>query len=192
MRCPFIFRPKFSSPYAEEYACPVLLSSTASVVQWSGFLATDPQVRVRFLALIIGLCILLRIYQSTYRDLRTQPMSVLESREYDRGVPPRWSCDTLLPINVGSGRSVGIVRSRTKATEILLVMRRNNYYCSSYRLLYALSDKFSGFYKFPGCNSVHWEELSDRLCCLVIRVPGYITKMHCASCEVRTEFIYVM
>jgi hypothetical protein len=34
--------------------------------------------------------------------------------------------------------------------------------------------------------------VSDRLCGLVVRVPGYITEMYCASCEVRTEFIYVM
>jgi hypothetical protein len=32
----------------------------------------------------------------------------------------------------------------------------------------------------------------DRLCGLVVRVPGYITEMYCVSCEVRTEFIYVM
>jgi hypothetical protein len=25
-----------------------------------------------------------------------------------------------------------------------------------------------------------------------VRVPGYTTEMYCASCEVRTEFIYVM
>jgi hypothetical protein len=28
--------------------------------------------------------------------------------------------------------------------------------------------------------------------CLVVRVPGYWTEMYCASCEVRTQFIYVM
>jgi hypothetical protein len=32
----------------------------------------------------------------------------------------------------------------------------------------------------------------DRLCGLVVRVAGYRTEMYCASCEVRTEFIYVM
>jgi hypothetical protein len=32
----------------------------------------------------------------------------------------------------------------------------------------------------------------DRLCGLVVRVPGYTTEKYCASCEVRTEFIYVM
>jgi hypothetical protein len=32
----------------------------------------------------------------------------------------------------------------------------------------------------------------DRLCGLVVRVPGCRKKMYCASCEVRTEFIYVM
>jgi hypothetical protein len=26
----------------------------------------------------------------------------------------------------------------------------------------------------------------------VVRVPGYTTEMYCASCEVRTEFMYVM
>jgi hypothetical protein len=29
----------------------------------------------------------------------------------------------------------------------------------------------------------------DRLCGLVVRVPGYRTEMYCVSCEVRTEFI---
>jgi hypothetical protein len=32
----------------------------------------------------------------------------------------------------------------------------------------------------------------DRLCGLLIRVPGYVTEMYCVYCEVRTEFIYVM
>jgi hypothetical protein len=27
---------------------------------------------------------------------------------------------------------------------------------------------------------------------LVVRVPGYRTEMYCVSCEVQTEFIYVM
>jgi hypothetical protein len=35
-------------------------------------------------------------------------------------------------------------------------------------------------------------ELNFRLCGLVVRVPDYITEMYCISCEVRTEFIYVM
>jgi hypothetical protein len=35
-------------------------------------------------------------------------------------------------------------------------------------------------------------EIHDRLCGLVVRVPGYWTEMYCVSCEVRTEFIYVM
>jgi hypothetical protein len=32
----------------------------------------------------------------------------------------------------------------------------------------------------------------DCLCGLVVRVPGYTTEMYCVSCEVQTEFIYVM
>jgi hypothetical protein len=34
--------------------------------------------------------------------------------------------------------------------------------------------------------------IKDRLCGLVVRAPGYRTEMYCVSCEVRTEFIYVM
>jgi hypothetical protein len=34
--------------------------------------------------------------------------------------------------------------------------------------------------------------LNDRLCGLVARVPGYRMEMCCDSCEVRTEFMYVM
>jgi hypothetical protein len=33
---------------------------------------------------------------------------------------------------------------------------------------------------------------SDRLCGLVVRVPGYRKEMNCVSSDVRTEFIYVM
>jgi hypothetical protein len=32
----------------------------------------------------------------------------------------------------------------------------------------------------------------DRPYGLVVRVPGYKTDMYCDSCEVRTDFIYVM
>jgi hypothetical protein len=32
----------------------------------------------------------------------------------------------------------------------------------------------------------------DRLCGLVVRLPGYTTELYCVSCEVRTELIYVM
>jgi hypothetical protein len=35
-------------------------------------------------------------------------------------------------------------------------------------------------------------KLRDRLYGLVVRVTGYRTEMCCVSCEVRTEFIYVM
>jgi hypothetical protein len=41
-----------------------------------------------------------------------------------------------------------------------------------------------------GENEQH--KSSDRLCGLVARVPGYTTEMYCASCEVKTEFIYIM
>jgi hypothetical protein len=32
----------------------------------------------------------------------------------------------------------------------------------------------------------------DRLCGLVAGVPNYRTEMYCVSCEVQTEFIYIV
>jgi hypothetical protein len=49
----------------------------------------------------------------------------LEIREYGRRDPSRWKCDTLYPqklaltSSTSGGRSVGIVRSRTQATELV-------------------------------------------------------------------------
>jgi hypothetical protein len=42
------------------------------------------------------------------------------------------------------------------------------------------------------CLSLIGLECKCRLCSPVARVPGYTTEMYCASCEVQTEFIYVM
>jgi hypothetical protein len=41
-------------------------------------------------------------------------------------------------------------------------------------------------------KSLHWRRTSMTVCGLVVRDPGCITEMYCASCEVWTEFIYVM
>jgi hypothetical protein len=43
---------------------------------------------------------------------------------------------------------------------------------------------------WPESASELFRPSDRRLCGLV--VPGYITEMYCASCEVRTEVIYVM
>jgi hypothetical protein len=57
--------------------------------------------------------------------------SVLENRDYGRMVPPYWPHDTLYPQKVGltsptsGGRSVGIVRSLTKATELYITFQTN-------------------------------------------------------------------
>jgi hypothetical protein len=58
---------------------------------------------------------------------------------------------------------------------------------------YSLSES-SLFVKFSGyaLDGFMLYTCSDRLCGLVVRVPGYRTEMYCDSCEVRTEFIYVM
>jgi hypothetical protein len=59
----------------------------------------------------------------------------LEIREYDRGDPSRWPRDTFYPqklaltLPTSGGRSVGIVRSRTKATEFFM---RLNMLCTRY------------------------------------------------------------
>jgi hypothetical protein len=42
--------------------------------------------------------------------------------------------------------------------------------------------------QFVSCKSLQW----DLLCGLVVRVPSYRSEMYCVSCEVRTEFMYVM
>jgi hypothetical protein len=39
---------------------------------------------------------------------------------------------------------------------------------------------------------IYYRVESDRFRGLVVRVPGYRWEMYCVSCEVRTEFIYVM
>jgi hypothetical protein len=58
---------------------------------------------------------------TTYREIS----SGLENREYGRGNPLRWPRDTLYPqtlaltSSTSGGRSVGVARLRTKATEFV-------------------------------------------------------------------------
>jgi hypothetical protein len=40
--------------------------------------------------------------------------------------------------------------------------------------------------------AINKQTCSDCLCVLMVRVPGYRTEMRCVSCEVRTEFMYIM
>jgi hypothetical protein len=104
---------------------------TASVVQWLEFLATDPEVRVRFPALPDFL------RSSGSGTGFTQPReynwgatwkqkccgSGLEMREYGRRDPSRWPRVTLYPqklaltCQASCGRTVGIVHSRTQVTD---------------------------------------------------------------------------
>jgi hypothetical protein len=108
---------------------------TTSMVWWSEFLATDPEVGFDS-----------RCYQifwervglergplslvSTTEELleRNSSGSGLETREYDHRDPSRWPRGTLntqmlaLTRPTSGGRSVGIVRSRTKATEFLVFL----------------------------------------------------------------------
>jgi hypothetical protein len=64
---------------------------------------------------------------------------------------------------------------------------RDNPTLSSERMLHKICDRKRSVAKIN-----LWYKSLDRLRGLVVRVPGYRTEMYCASCEVRTEFIYVM
>jgi hypothetical protein len=108
---------------------------TTSVVQWSEFPTTDPEVRVLFPALqifweVVGLERGPLSVVNTIEDLlgRRSSGSGLESRETAVGirradhVVPSVRKRIELTSPASGGRSVGIVRSRTKATELLLLI----------------------------------------------------------------------
>jgi hypothetical protein len=109
--------------YVEESRPPLWSSSQE-------FLATDPEFRVPFCRYyifreVVGLARGPLSLVSTIEELlgRKSSGSCLESREYGRRDPSRWPCGTLCPQKLAltsptsDGRSVGIVRSRTQATE---------------------------------------------------------------------------
>jgi hypothetical protein len=71
-------------------------------------------------------------------------MYSIENRKYGRGDPLRWPRHTLYPQKLtltsrtSDGRSVGIIRLRTKATEFVLFVQHSstdNIYSRSKRLL---------------------------------------------------------
>jgi hypothetical protein len=107
----------------------------ASVVQWSEFLATDPEVPssipgdTRFSEKQWVWNGVHSAYWVQLRSYLKEKVAApgLESREYSRRDLLCWPRDTLYPQKLAlcsptsGGRSVGIVRSRTKATECLWV-----------------------------------------------------------------------
>jgi hypothetical protein len=78
----------------------------------------------------------------------------LESREYDRRDPSRWSRGTLYPQKLtrtsptSGGHSVGIVRSRTEATEFLFMCIIVNFNAYLRKFPLAESSKRSSFPTF--------------------------------------------
>jgi hypothetical protein len=105
------------------------------------FLATDPEVRIRFPALPDFLRSSgsgrgpLNLVSTTEELLeRKSSGSGLENREYDRRNPSRCPRGTLYPQKLAltsptsGGRSVGIVRSRTQTTEFRFSGRRTKYH----------------------------------------------------------------
>jgi hypothetical protein len=66
---------------------------------------------------------------------------------------------------------------------------------SKVNIIYNHNSLTSEHYRFDFIINRHFQfhkYKRDRLCDLVVGVPGYRTEMYCVSCEVRTEFINVM
>jgi hypothetical protein len=74
-------------------------------------------------------------------------------------------------------------------------------FCGNIYLTSAVIMRHAGskiYFRWPDCYyhvnhyamiRKSWYSACDRLCGLVVRVPGYRTEMYCVSCEVQTEFI---
>jgi hypothetical protein len=107
--------------------------TTASVIYWSEVLATDPEIRdswcYQIFLVVVGLERGTLSIMITSEELlgRKSSGSGLENRDYGHRDPPSWPRDTLHPqklaltSSLSDGCSVGIVRSRTTAMELLLV-----------------------------------------------------------------------
>jgi hypothetical protein len=108
----------------------------------------------------------------------------LQNREYGRRDPSRWSHGTLYPLKLAvtsptsGGRSVGIVPSRTQATEFFYVggaIRKHNFFC------YACGDRgqLHDYYEMLTLSSVR-VELASRdssagiATVLWVGLPGYL------------------
>jgi hypothetical protein len=95
-------------------------------IQRSGFSSRLYQIFWEVVNLERGLLSLM----STIEELLIRKSSDFgqENRDYGRRDPSHWPHDTLylpklaLPSSTSAGRSVGIVRSRTKATELLVIV----------------------------------------------------------------------
>jgi hypothetical protein len=110
--------------------------TTASGVQWLEFLATGPEVRLRFPAhpdFLRSIRICNAVHSASWLQLRSylkEKISVydLKSGENGRRDPSRSPCGTLylqklaLISPTNSGHSVSVVRSRTQATEIVVCL----------------------------------------------------------------------
>jgi hypothetical protein len=84
-----------------------------------------------------------------------------------------------------SGLSSLICDSSDMGREVALWLR---HYAPNRKVAGSNPDVVNEFFFF---NLPNPSGFTDRLCGLVVRVPGYTTEMYCVSCEVRTEFIYV-
>jgi hypothetical protein len=155
------------------------------VVSWSEFLATDPEARVRFPVYhifweVVGLERGPLSLVSTIEELlRRNSSSGLESREYGRRDPSRWPRDShysqkLAVTSSESGcRSVGIVRSRTQATE--------------FSFSFSLYSSANLFWSIGFC--LEWSWISRRKC--QIPVPLWALAVCVCVCVCVFVFVFV-
>jgi hypothetical protein len=91
------------------------------------------------------------------------------------------SCTLICSRASGSQRWTKRLNAQTKLTLLLCPLVHKNWSST----LYNLNCTKNGW-----MNHIFLLLVSiDRLCGLVVRVPGYRTEMYCVFCEVRTEFI---
>jgi hypothetical protein len=111
----------------------LVIASSGLVVRVSGYRSRGPRFDswgYQIFCVVVSLERGPLSVMSTIKELldRNSSSSSLESREYGRGEPLRWTRDTLYPqklaltLLTSSGRLVSIVHSQTKATVSFLVI----------------------------------------------------------------------
>jgi hypothetical protein len=106
-----------------------IVDLTASVVQWPEFLATDPEIRVRFQRYqnfweVVGLEHGPLSLVSTIEELHGRKCggSGIENREYGRRDPSRWPRDTLYPQKLALTTPTSGGRSQIQVMEFFSIV----------------------------------------------------------------------
>jgi hypothetical protein len=123
----------------------------------------------------VGLCVEDRLWHESAFSCARQPAALEHDVRIGQEPSPHWAAD-----NSHVKSTVQAVSSRQQQQQQQQPLKILSSYSQRKQILELLQ---------PRC---HLAAFSERLCGLVVRVPGYITEMYCDSCEVRTEFMYVM